>query len=279
MLFPIAKGEKYGSNWKTPGVRGGFGADRKGRPHAGCDIGAKDGVRVVAIDSGIVVERGNKPFIRNTNLFAIAVKHAGGIVARYTEIDEIPAHLAKGVKVKAGEMLGRVAFQGKGSMLHFELYRGDRSGTLSVPWAIWPRIGTARKKPGQLSEAEKSRIRTAGYLWDFMRRDDLVDPTEFLIKLEKGEPPGDGKAALIAIGLGILVNPAAALAYAAAYATGQSGTPLPSAESIEDSTRSRAYEGVTGVAFEGPTVTTTQPEGGHPRDYWGPTDMAMPEPD
>lgn len=279
MLFPIAKGEAYGSRWKKQGVMGGFRSDRKGRPHAGCDIGAKDGVRVVAIDAGKVVERGDKPFIRNTNLFAIAVKHSSGIVARYTEINEIPAHLTKGAEVKAGETLGKVAFQGKGSMLHFELYSGDRSGTLSVPWRIWPRIGSRHKKPEELTAAEKSRIRTAGYFPDFMRRDDLVDPTDFLIKLEKGEPMGSDRTALIAIGIGLLVNPVAGLAYAATHATKPSDLPLPGAESIEDSSHTRVYEGVTGVAFEGPTVTTTEPRDAQPRDYWGPTDVAMPEPD
>jgi hypothetical protein len=44
-------------------------------------------------------------------------------------------------------------------------------------------------------------------------------------------------------------------------------------------TTSRPYKGVTGIALEGPTITTTEPRDGHPRDYWGATDVAMPEPD
>ncbi len=278
MPFPIAKGKKYGTRWKIPGAKGGFGADRKrGRLHAGCDVGAEHGTPVVAIDSGKVVERSppGRPFIKNTQLFAIAVKHSTGIVARYTEINEIPARLTKGTEVSAGETLGLVAFQGNGSMLHFELYSGDRSGSLSVPWAVWPR----GKRPVDLSDAERARVIAAGYLPGYMRRADLIDPTELLTRLEKGGSLGATKAELIALGLGILGNPVLGLAYAAAWAT-RSGTPLPEAAgAIGDHTTSRPYEGVTGVALEGPTVTTTEPKGGHPRDYWGATDMAMPEPD
>jgi murein DD-endopeptidase MepM/ murein hydrolase activator NlpD len=276
MPFPIAKGEKYGVRWKRPGAKGGFGADRKrGRLHAGCDIGAAPGVHVVAIDSGKVIEAPKRPFIRNTDLFAIAVKHSSGIVARYTEINKIPTRFTKGAEVSAGEALGVVASQGDLSMLHFELYSGDRSGTLSVPWGLWPR----GKRPVDLSAAERSRIIAAGYLPDYMRRADLIDPTELLIRLEKGASLSTTRAEMIAIGLRILGHPVLGLAYAAAYAT-RPATPLPAAPGpVGDHTTSRPYEGVTGIALEGPTITTTEPRDGHPRDYWGATDVAMPEPD
>jgi murein DD-endopeptidase MepM/ murein hydrolase activator NlpD len=186
MYFPIAAGYDYTKKWRTAGTSAGFGADRKGRLHAGCDLGAANGTPVVAIEGGKVIERGTKPFIRGTQLFAIAVKHDSGFVARYTEINGIPADLQKGSSVSAGQQLGYVQQAGKYSMLHFELYRGNASGSLSVPHSKVPKD----KKPNNYTESEKQAIRAAGYLPMYGRRDDILDPREFLLKLEKGSSAG-----------------------------------------------------------------------------------------
>lgn len=182
MLFPIATGYEYRKKWHNAGSTASFGADRKGRLHAGCDIGTAHGVPVVAIEGGKVVERGTKPFIKGTPLFAIAIKHDSGFVARYTEINGIPESLQKGSSVTAGQQLGYTQQAGEKCMLHFELYRGDRTGSLSVPTAKVPK----GKKPNQYTETEAQAIRSAGYLPMYGRRDDLLDPREFLLKLEKG---------------------------------------------------------------------------------------------
>ncbi len=186
MFFPIAAGYEYRTKWRHAGSSAGFGADRKGRLHAGCDIGTAHGVPVVAIEGGKVVERGNKPFIRGTPLWAIAIKHDSGFVARYTEINGIPESLKVGVSVSAGEELGYTQQAGEKCMLHFELYRGDRKGSLSIPNSKKPKD----KKPNQYTEAEAQAIRAAGYLPAYGRRDDLLDPREFLLKLEKGSASG-----------------------------------------------------------------------------------------
>lgn len=186
MLFPIAAGYDYRTKWRHAGSSAGFGADRKGRLHAGCDIGTAHGVPVIAIEGGKVVERGDKPFIKGTPLWAIAIKHDSGFVARYTEINGIPESLKVGVSVGAGQELGYTQQAGEKCMLHFELYRGDRKGSLSVPNGKKPK----GKKPNEYTEAEAQAIRAAGYLPAYGRRDDLLDPREFLLKLEKGSASG-----------------------------------------------------------------------------------------
>lgn len=186
MFFPIASGYDYRKKWHHAGSSAGFGADRKGRLHAGCDIGTAHGVPVIAIEGGKVVERGTKPFIAGTPLFAIAIKHDSGFVARYTEINGIPESLKIGTSVSAGQELGYTQQAGEKCMLHFELYRGDRKGSLSVPNSKKPK----GKKPNQYTEAEAQAIRAAGYLPMYGRREDLLDPREFLLKLEKGSASG-----------------------------------------------------------------------------------------
>ena len=181
MYFPIAAGHAYTKKWRNAGTSASFGADRKGRLHAGCDIGAAHGTPVVAIEGGKVIERGTKPFISGTQLYAIAIKHDSGFVARYTEINGIPVDLQKNSTVAAGQQLGYVQQAGKLSMLHFELYRGNGSGSLSVPYGKAPK----GKKPDNYTESEKQAIRTAGYLPMYGRRDDILDPREFLLALEK----------------------------------------------------------------------------------------------
>jgi murein DD-endopeptidase MepM/ murein hydrolase activator NlpD len=186
MYFPIAAGYDYTKKWRTAGTTAGFGADRKGRLHAGNDLGAAHGTPVVAIEGGKVIERGTKPFIPGTPLYAIAIKHESGFVARYTEINGIPEELKIGASVGAGQELGYTQQAGQKCMLHFELYRGDRKGSLSCPRAKLPK----GKKPNQYTEAEAQVIRTAGYLPMYQRREDILDPREFLLKLEKGSTAG-----------------------------------------------------------------------------------------
>lgn len=211
MYFPIAAGYDYTKKWRNAGTSAGFGADRKGRLHAGCDIGASHGTPVIAIEGGEVVERGTKPFIKGTQLFAIAIKHDSGFVARYTEINGIPESLKKGASVSAGQELGYTQQGGEKCMLHFELYKGGRKGSLSVPYAKVPK----GKKPNEYTAAEAQAIRSAGYLPMYGRRDDVVDPREFLLALEKksaGSAQDYLKNAASGLGAGTVIDTAQNLA-------------------------------------------------------------------
>lgn len=135
-----------------------FNASRSGgkRTHAACDLYRKKDEAAVAITSGTVI-RDRYYFYEGT--YAIEVKHAGGKVARY---GEITGKSASGVKlnsaVKAGQnvgYIGKVNSNCCAPMLHFELYSGTASGSLS-------------------QSGNK-----------YNRRKDLIDPTKLLQDLEK----------------------------------------------------------------------------------------------
>jgi len=145
-----------------------FGAPRDGgkRKHAGCDLIAKLGTEIYAIEDGVVLQ-GSKDFYHGTN--SLVVQHQSGIVVRYCEIlkkDEIK--LERGALVKAGELIAHVGKMNVDSMLHFELYSGSQFGELTQ----------RNNEP-------------------FQRRSDLVDPTALLDRLAlewRGAHPGGAKS-------------------------------------------------------------------------------------
>ncbi len=124
-----------------------FGAHRKGRKHAACDIKYGHGTPVRSVTDGVVT-RSYYRFYKNYN--AIEVTHSNGFVARYGEVNSFRAPgVREGAALKKGQTLGHM-----GIMLHFELYSGKARGSL-----------TNREKP-------------------YSRRSDLIDPTKYLQKWE-----------------------------------------------------------------------------------------------
>ena len=153
-LFPFK--QLPTQNW-TEGIRK-FGARRsKGkRAHAGCDLYFPVGTTIHAIASGTVT-RGPYPFYDGT--FALEIDH-GSFLARYGEIQG-NAFVQQGDQVNAGQPIAKVGKLGSitQSMLHLELYDKSAQGQLTV-------------KNGQ------TKRNAAGI--PFMRRKDLIDPTEKL---------------------------------------------------------------------------------------------------
>ena len=94
--FPLPVLPKH--DYHNGGIR--FGASRSdgSRRHAGCDLIAKKGTPVLAIDWGIVLQ-GPKYFYHGT--YSIVVQH-GGFVVRYCEVDK---------KVAEGIMTGATVKQ------------------------------------------------------------------------------------------------------------------------------------------------------------------------
>ena len=128
-----------------------FGSSRAGgnRKHAGCDLYAQAGDEVLAVEDGVVV-RG--PYLFYDGVYAIEVQHASGLI-RYGEISKAANGLQPGSTVKEGQVIG---FVGKmqtvpQSMLHLEMFSGHHTG--------------------QLTDREQK---------PYMRRADLINPTEFL---------------------------------------------------------------------------------------------------
>ena len=157
-IFPILKmtTEPFDEGVRKFGARRGGGR----RLHAANDLYRPKDEPVVAINSGRVL-RSLYYFYMDT--FAIEVQHASGRIVRYGEITaEKPGGriLSVGEKIKQRDIVGFVGKVNSGCchpMLHFELFSGLGSGSLSV-----------RKRANK-----------------FMRRWDLLDPTPFLKRWEE----------------------------------------------------------------------------------------------
>lgn len=142
----------------TSGMRR-FEANRSGgnRKHAACDLYRFLNEPAVAIARGKVI---SNLYYFYENTYAVEIKHPGGYIARYGEITARRATgIRPGLKVTKGQ---RVGFIGKVSsgccrpMLHFELYAGTMDGSLT------------------------------DYDEDiFQRREDLLDPTNFLLRWQE----------------------------------------------------------------------------------------------
>ncbi len=142
-----------------------FGAPRtkdgRYRKHAGVDLICKVGTPVFAVADG-VVKTPIRHFYRSTGEFAI---DHGDFWVRYCEI-AIKASKALGLdepgtEVKKGQLIGFIGIMKSSSMLHFEMYSGEESGTLALH---------AHRKP------YTKKLKDAS----FMRRRDLINPTDCL---------------------------------------------------------------------------------------------------
>jgi len=136
-----------------------FKASRsKGRLHAACDLYRVTGEQALSISTGTVI-RDKYYFYEGT--YAIEIKHTGGKVARYGEITgKAAANIGLNRTVVAGQTVGYIGKVNSGCcmpMLHFELYAGTASGSLS--------------QSGN----------------PFQRRKDLIDPTKLLSEWEKAK--------------------------------------------------------------------------------------------
>jgi murein DD-endopeptidase MepM/ murein hydrolase activator NlpD len=129
-----------------------FAAIRDGgeRKHAGVDLYASVGTMIRSCEAGEITA-GPYPFYAGT--FALEVRHQDGRVVRYGEILSAIGALKVGDHVAEGQPIARVGrLQGLPvAMLHFEMFRGTLKGPL-----------TDLGRP------------------PFLRRADLVDPTEYL---------------------------------------------------------------------------------------------------
>lgn len=134
-----------------------FGAGRSGgkRLHAACDLYRYKDEPALSVAPGKVI-RNKYYFYQGT--YALEIRHAGGFVVRYGEITgKSPSGVSAGKTVKTGQRIGYIGKVNSNCcrpMLHFELYRGTKSGALST--------GGTRYK----------------------RRSDLMDPTDYLLRWE-----------------------------------------------------------------------------------------------
>jgi murein DD-endopeptidase MepM/ murein hydrolase activator NlpD len=146
LSFPLSfiPNENYKSN------RLGFNAPRpimgKGRLHGACDLLAPIGTVVYAVDEGDVIAG---PYHFYLGVYAIEIKHRF-FTARYGEVKQ-KTLVKAGDHVEKGQPIAYIGKVGRGSMLHFEMFSGVATGSLS----------------------DNSRP-------PFMRRKDLMNPEPFL---------------------------------------------------------------------------------------------------
>lgn len=96
-----------------------FDDHRSHGPHRAIDIKARQGVRVWAAESGVVLGRGRH---RTAGLW-VDIDHGSGRTTRYLHLASIGVR--KGARVRGGRAIGRVGRSGNarrvGPHLHFEL--------------------------------------------------------------------------------------------------------------------------------------------------------------
>lgn len=152
-----------GQDYRYGGIRFGANRDDGARHHAGCDLIARPGTPVLAIDWGIVIRIPKTPFIKNTKLYSVVIEH-GAFIARYGEVEYPTLDLLyEGKEVHAGEMISRLARNNRGgAMLHIEFYSKDAGGEYYQPY-----------------NKEYLNVKPRKY----KRRADLLDPTPILDNL------------------------------------------------------------------------------------------------
>lgn len=144
-----------------------FGSNRPGgRLHAGCDLLAPVGTKIYAMADGKIID--HREFYGQT--WQITVDH-GDLVIRYGEVKPNTLGIAPGLHVgstvKQGQHIGYVGlvhFESGGTahMLHLEMYDKSAHGSLS----------NTNNPP-------------------YMRRNDLINPTSYLIKASQNLPLGE----------------------------------------------------------------------------------------
>jgi len=156
MAFPLAFVPP--ESWQEPPRSFGARREKGKRKHAGCDLYAPVGTPVYAVADG-TVQRFSEFYL---GTFALVINH-GDFIVRYGEIkDDIAKGLKVGDKVAKGQKIGLVGrLEGLNiSMVHFEMFDGSGSGPL-----------TDKDHP------------------PFMRRADLMDPTNRLLAWSKEPLP------------------------------------------------------------------------------------------
>lgn len=130
----------------------GYKRNKGRRVHAACDLYQDKNAPVLSVTNGTVI-RGLYKFYKGT--YAIEVKHQGGFVVRYGEVTSKKLKgVTEGKELTPEQKVGLVGKVRGGCcppMLHFELYSGKGTGSLS---------GRGKYK----------------------RRSDLLNPTKYLLK-------------------------------------------------------------------------------------------------
>lgn len=188
--WPLQPGVATRGRWsRRGGPRSvGFASARGGgRLHGACDLLVPVDTTVHAISDGEVVRF--RHFYEGTFQLVVRHTHPGmqPFLVRYGEVrspEDGGPRLRAGATVSGGDVIARVGRLGSGaSMLHFELFATvDTRPSLSIARAL-------NREPNSYSQQERATIQGRGWHWDFQRRLDLADPTDFLLAIQAGRMP------------------------------------------------------------------------------------------
>ena len=98
------------------------------RPHLAIDFGAPYGTKVVSVADGVVVSAG----WAGGGGKQVRIRHASGYESYYLHLSAFGAGIRPGVRVKQGEMIGRVGATGTATAAHLD-YRLKKNGTWINP--------------------------------------------------------------------------------------------------------------------------------------------------
>jgi len=194
--WPFNSTVQIRGRWQRRGGRrsAGFASARGGgRLHAACDLMVPENTEIRAITNGTVLRY--RRFYDET--WQLTVRHEPTtlqpFIVRYGEVkkpEDGGIDWNVGQTFEGGQVIAKVGLLNSGaSMLHFELYAtARRSPSLSIG-SRW-RNGSESRAPESFSQEELAEIRREGrWHFDFQRRMDLVDPTDFLRALQQGQEP------------------------------------------------------------------------------------------
>ena len=112
-------------SWPVRGkILSGFGAKSSGLFNDGINIGAKQGLPVMAAENGVVAYAGNE--VKGMGNLII-IQHEGGWMTVYAHLDSLA--VKRGNRVAVGQKIGTVGETGKvdSPQLHFEIRKGTKA--------------------------------------------------------------------------------------------------------------------------------------------------------
>ena len=109
------------------------------RPHLAIDFGAPYGTKVLSVADGVVVSAG----WAGGGGKQVRIRHSSGYESYYLHLSAFGSGIRAGVRVKQGQMIGRVGATGTATAAHLD-YRLKKNGT----W-INPLVEAKRMPPGE----------------------------------------------------------------------------------------------------------------------------------
>jgi hypothetical protein len=179
LLRPVA-GAVLGSPFgERPNPMGGGGS----RMHRGIDLAASVGTPVRAAGDGVVISVGP----RGTYGHYVRIRHDDSYETAYAHLSRYAGRLARGARVRQGEVIGYVGSSGRstGPHLHYEILLG---GTQVDPFEVGPSLAQSIKGGAFNSvRAVGKAFRSAGMAVARTAERTLIEPVSGIVADLRGK--------------------------------------------------------------------------------------------